>query len=604
MCGIFGSTRPYNEDIILKKLTIAKFRGPDFSNFVKVSNNLTFGHNRLSIFDLEKRSNQPFFYKGLLIVFNGEIYNFKDLKDDLKTKGYTFGTTSDTEVICAMYLEYGENCLNYFKGMFSFVIYDKNRDILFGARDRLGQKPFFYYLDDKTFEFASSLKQIEIGNKLELNYEACVNYFYFGYFVDPETPYKKVFKLKPGNKFVYNLCTSNFEISQYWFDSNKKNKFKGTYDEARLKLKELLKDSVRMRLQADVPVGLFLSGGIDSSLISSIAKELNDNVNTYSIKFQEKKFDESVESKIIADYLNTNHHIFTCDLNTAKNLVNDFYNYYDEPFADASALPSMLLCKEVSEKITVALTGDGADELFIGYQRYKWMDKVSLVYKLPFFLRKPLSKIIQIIPNYKVKMLGKGIGFKYIYELYFALMTTFKSNYIKNGPNFNFKNKINEHFKAQLLIEACSKYDIDIYLNSDINTKVDRASMAYSLETRSPFMDHTIVEFANSLPINFKYRKGELKYILKDILSDYIPKELFDRPKKGFSVPIENWLRGDLKDLLEECLVEFEKMNLEFIDYDKLKFMVKEYFDGKANHSAEIWKILMFTLWYKKTNSV
>lgn len=603
MCGIFGSTKLHGKTIINKKLSISNFRGPDNSSYEIISNKLILGHNRLSIFDLDSRSNQPFFYQNLAIVFNGEIYNFKILKEELKVKGHKFRTTSDTEVICALYIEYGEKCLNYLNGMFSFVIYDKNKDVLFGARDRLGQKPFFYYYEDDIFEFSSNLKQIEINNSLKLDSKACKDYFYFGYFLDPDTPYKNVYKLIPGSYFNYNFSNKSLEVNKYWSINDKEINPNLDYKEGKQELKELLLDSTKIRLEADVPVGIFLSGGVDSSLITSLAKEVKEDVNTYSIKFNEKKFDESNESKKIANYLGTNHHTFTCDLDNAKSLIEDFYDYYDEPFSDVSALPSLLLSKYVSKNVTVALTGDGADELFLGYSRYKWMNDVHRLYKLSYNFRKTISYILSLVPNYKIKMLAKGIGYKNELSLYLSLMTTFKTSYLKNEIS---KAKIDEcswYFSNYSVLESCSMYDVRAYLNSDINTKVDRASMAYSLETRSPFMDYRVVELSKTLPIEYKFKDGKLKYILKDILSDYLPLELFDRPKKGFGVPIKEWLFKDLRGLAFECLEHFKEIKLEFIDYEKYNNLYNEFYLGKANHSVEIWRMIMFVLWYKKSEN-
>lgn len=604
MCGIFGSTILYGDEVVKEKLDVASFRGPDFSDFKRIDEKLIFGHNRLSVVDLDSRSNQPYFYQNLVIVFNGEIYNFKDLRQELEKKKYTFTTTSDTEVICAMYLEYGEDCVNFFTGMFSFVIYDKNNNQLFGARDRLGQKPFFYYINEDVFEFASNLKQLAINNNLTIDPKTCCNYFYFGYFVDPETPYENVYKLKPGHSFIYNLETSKFQSKEYWKVNKPQKKFEGSYGQAKSKLKELLLESVSTRLEADVPVGLFLSGGIDSSLITALSKTVKKEVNTYSIKFSEKKFDESNESREIAKYLKTNHQTFTCDLSTSKNLIQNFYKYYDEPFSDVSALPSMLLSAEVRKCVTVALTGDGADELFLGYKRYKWINNVSLLYKIPYPLRNTASKALSPFPSYKLKMLAQGVQYKNIQELYFNLMTSFKTSYIKNKLSYDKEGRYLNYFKNNDLLSACAMFDMSVYLNSDINTKVDRASMAYSLETRSPFMDHKVAEFATSLPLEFKYKDGSLKYILKDILSDYIPKELFDRPKKGFGVPLESWLKKDLKPLVLECLDVFKKLKLEFIDYPKFQVLVDDFYIDKGNHSVEIWKMVMFVLWYKSKDEI
>lgn len=603
MCGIYGSTILYDEKIIEEKLKIIGFRGPDFSAYKYFNNAVVFGHNRLSVFDIDSRSNQPFTYFGVSITFNGEIYNFTELRESLESKGYTFKTTSDTEVICAMYLEYGEDCVKHFIGMFSFVIYDIDENKLFGARDRMGQKPFFYYLKDNHFEFSSNLKQISNNKNLEINDETCLNYFYFGYFIDPETPFKDIYKLEPGNRFIFCLNKNKLKITQYWSLLESHNEVITNYESAKQELKILLKNAVSIRLKADVPVGLFLSGGIDSSLISALAKEFKSNVNTYSIKFLEKQFDESEDSKKIANHIGTNHHTFVCDIQKGKELIKSFYKYYDEPFADVSALPTMLLSSQVKNDVTVAITGDGADEFFLGYSRYKWMKQIQPIYKIPYVLRCLVSKIGRLIPNYKLKMLFKGIGYKNLEQLYFGLLTTFKSEHLHSDHNFDVKNRFENYFKNNDLLKACSIFDMQVYLNSDINTKVDRASMAYSLETRSPFMDHRLVEFSMRLPTKFKIKNNQTKFILKDILEEYVPRELFDRPKKGFGVPLESWLKKDLKPLVESSYAYFKELKINFINYSIFDNYLEEFYSNKANHSVEIWRMLMFVLWLQENEN-
>ena len=599
MCGIYGSTRLFDQSIIQDKLNIAKFRGPDYSSYNIFNQKVILGHNRLSIVDLEDRSNQPFIYNDIVIVFNGEIYNFQNLKEALINLNYKFKTFSDTEVVCAMFQEYGEKCVNYLTGMFAFVLYDKRKNILFGARDRLGQKPFFYRQEKNEFEFASSLKQIEIGNNLLLNNDTCIDYFHFGYFIDPSTPYENVHKLNPGNYFYYNLETKKLDINSYWtVNKFSKIQYEVSYNSHKAMLNNLLTNSIEIRLNADVPVGVFLSGGIDSSLISSIAKSVKSDVNTFSIKFNEVKFDESGYSKEIANYLGTNHHTFFCDLNRGKNLIEDMFHFYDEPFADISCVPSMLLSQEVKNHVSVALTGDGADELFLGYDRYSWMKKVSYLYKMPHLFRKGLATLLNILPGYKINMISKGISYQSLDLLYLGIMSTFKNSYIKESISTTVSDQFKSNFNDKSVLEACSLTDIKYYLNSDINTKVDRASMAYSLEARSPFMDHRVIEYSRSLPLQMKYNNGVQKYILKDLLSNYIPSKLYNRPKMGFGVPLESWLKKDLKPLVYDCLNSFKRMNLCFINYENFDVLIKEFYSNKANHSFEIWKMMSFVLWF------
>ncbi|MDB9955030.1 asparagine synthase C-terminal domain-containing protein, partial [Flavobacteriaceae bacterium] len=448
----------------------------------------------------------------------------------------------------------------------------------------------------------SNLKQIEICNNLKLRRESCINYFHFGYFIDPQTPYENVYKLEPGNFFLYDIEKNNLTIKKYWSVSDfSSHKNKSSYLEVKHNVKMLLTSAVGLRLKADVPVGLFLSGGVDSSLITSIAKSVKDDINTYSIKFDEKKYDESEESKKIANYLGTNHHTFSCDLNKGKTLIEDMFKFYDEPFADISSIPSMLLSSEVKKHVTVALTGDGADELFLGYDRYRWMNDVSNLYKVPYGLRREFTKALKLIPNYKLKMIAQGLSYKNIDELYLRMMSTFKTSYIKGEISSKISDKFHFPFKELNVIEACSLIDVNLYLNADVNTKVDRASMAYSLEARSPFMDHRVAEYSRTIPTEMKFKKRTSKYILKDLLSDYIPRDLFERPKKGFGVPLEFWLKKDLKPLVIDCLSSFQEMDLDFIDYKKFDKLIDEFYSNKANHSVEIWKMMSFVLWFNVT---
>ena len=599
MCGIYGSTKLFDQSVIKTKMKISDFRGPDYSDHQIINEKVIMGHNRLSIVDLEQRSNQPFIYNNMVIVYNGEIYNFQQLRDRLVKLNYEFTTSSDTEVVCAMFQEYGEQCVNFFTGMFAFVIYDTKKNILFGARDRLGQKPFFYREEKNEFEFSSSLKQIEVGNDLKLNNESCIDYFHFGYFIDPATPYENVHKLEPGNCFYYNLETNNLDIKRYWsIISDAKPKSNLVYIDHKNYLKELLTNAVEIRLNADVPVGLFLSGGIDSSLISSIAKSVKSDISTYSIKFNDKKFDESDAAKKIANHLGTDHHTFSCDLNKGKELIETMFDVFDEPFADISSIPSMLLSSEVKSHVSVALTGDGADEFFLGYDRYKWMNSVRHFYKLPYSLRRSFGACLNISSNYKTKMISKGLSYESLDVLYLRMMSTLKNSYINGNISLNISNEFKLNFEEKNILEACSLTDIKYYLNSDINTKVDRASMAYSLEARSPFMDHRVVEYSRTIPTEMKYSNKTQKHILKDILSDYIPKNLYDRPKMGFGVPLESWLKADLRPLVFDCLDSFKNMKLEYINYEKFDELIHEFYSDRYNHSVEIWKMMSFVLWY------
>jgi asparagine synthase (glutamine-hydrolysing) len=605
MCGIYGSTILYHESQVKDKLKRTAFRGPDQMGwkFYKSDNySVAFGHNRLSIIDLDARSNQPLAYSDSVeIVFNGEVFNFQDIKDSLYKKGYTFKTTSDTEVICAAYLEYGEDCVNHFNGMFAFVIYDKIKHQFFGARDRLGQKPFYYYHNGKDFEFASQVSSIQLHNdNLSISMHAINSYITWETIPDPLSIFNEIHKLLPGHSFTFDLKSGTLETKQYWdIDYEGKTKFLGDYKEAKSELKRLLSNAVKIRMFADVPVGVFLSGGVDSSIIAAMATQTYDTkVKTFSVKFNDKGFDESIYAKKVADHLNTEHNIIECNYNEGIDLIENFHHYYDEPFADSSAIPSMLLAKHTKKQVTVAISGDAGDENFLGYHRYNWINQGAKFMKVPYSLRFLMSKITSLSPNHRLKVISNFMTYKSIDSVYLDSKTGMTSN---TGTSFKNPKEVDElkylfHDNKNLL-ERVSDFDIKTYLNWDINTKVDRATMAYSLEARSPLMDYRIVEFARSLPTDYKFKGKNQKRILKDVLYEYVPKEYFDRPKAGFTMPFENWFRNELKDYV---LTELNTESLEQIpgiNAKEISNMIRKHIDGSSNYYPLIWKLLVLKQW-------
>lgn len=603
MCGIYGSNIKYSEDIIHEKLAVINFRGPDYSGFI-YTKDMILGHNRLSIIDLDPRSNQPFKYLHLYIVFNGEIYNYQAIKAKLEKKGYHFKTTSDTEVICAAYLAYGNDCVKEFNGMFAFVIYDCVNKILFGARDRLGKKPLYYFHKGNSFEFASQPSQIKICQKLTLDSQAVSDYFIWGYVPEPRSIWQEVKQLPAGHHFTYHLNSGSLIVEKYWdLDYHRENKFLGTYNEAKEALHYLLSDAVGLRLQADVPLGVFLSGGIDSSLVAALAAKKVNKVKTFSIRFNENGFDESLYAIKVANYLKTEHHAIECNYNEGIELINNFSSYYDEPFADSSAIPTMLLSKHTKKHVTVALSGDGGDEAFIGYTRYNRINKLDAIFNLPHPLRKVLGSLINLSPNYIYKLIALGISIKEIEVLYIKMFGGLEYSWISDpdkGMSNSFRNIFNHQTKS--LLEKVSDFDIKTYLNGDINTKVDRASMAFSLETRAPLMDYRIIEFSRSLPTQFKYQSGNQKRILKDILYQYLPSELFNRPKAGFSMPFKDWFKNELKEYVLDSLSKAELEKIPGINIKRTQEIIQQHMDGSWNRSPQIWKLLVLSQWLKKQN--
>lgn len=604
MCGIYGSTIIYNNSQVKEKLERSKFRGPDklkFDHFGK-DNQVIFGHNRLAIIDLDERSNQPFTYKdNIHLVFNGEIYNFKDIKNVLLEKGYKFNTTSDTEVICAAYLEYGEDCVNYFNGMFAFVIYDEVKNIFFGARDRLGQKPFYYYHNGKEFEFASQLSVVQLYNKnLSISKKAISLYLAWSVIPDPYSIFNEIKKLKAGHSFTFDLNTNEFNEKTYWdIDYEGKKTYNGSFDEAVNELDKTLKDAVKIRLFADVPVGIFLSGGVDSSVVAALAtKSTNSKVKTFSVKFNEKGFDESIYAQQVADHLNTDHHVIECNYEEGKNLIKTFCHYYDEPFSDSSAIPSMLLAKHTREKVTVALSGDAGDESFIGYHRYQWIKKGQKINMLPLFFRKICASILRLSSNYRLKIIAKAMTYKNTDDVYLASMTNLDFTWIDSNTDFYDLDEIKylKH-KKKNIFERISDFDLKSYLNWDINTKVDRGTMAFSLEARAPLLDYRVVEFARSLPTSYKFKGKNQKRILKEVLYKYVPKHIFDRPKSGFSMPFAEWFKTDLKDYVLNELSDENLKQIPCIHPEIISGYIKQHMDGSWNRFSIIWQVLVLKQW-------
>ena len=605
MCGIYGSTILYKESQFIEKLQRTSFRGPDemgCRTYGTLSTKITLGHNRLSIIDLDPRSNQPFTYEKVIhVVFNGEIYNFKSIKETLIQKGYHFNTTSDTEVICAAYLAYGESCVDHFNGMFAFVIYDESQKQLFGARDRLGKKPFYYYHNGKKFEFSSQISSIQLYHKdLSISEKSIGYYMAWGNIPDPYSIFNEVKKLLPGHTFTFELESGIFKSKQYWdIDYKSDPNFKGTYQDAKTELSLVLSDAVSSRLFADVPVGVFLSGGVDSSIISALAAKISSTkVKTFSVKFNEKGFDESAYAQQVANHLDTDHHVIECNYKEGIELIESFSTYYDEPFADSSAIPSMLLAKYTKNHVTVALSGDGGDEAFIGYQRYHSIQETNYIYRIPYPIRKLGASILSLAPNYRLKLISEAVSYKDINQMYMANMTGVDLSYIRSEFDYNDISQIKylRHTNKNLY-ERVSDFDIKTYLNWDINTKVDRATMAFSLEARAPLMDHRVMELARSFPTEYKIKDKNQKRILKDILYDYVPKEIFDRPKDGFTMPFSDWFKTDLKDYVLQELSYENLKSIPCIDPQKVKKMIDQHMSGTWNRYPLIWKLLVLKQW-------
>lgn len=605
MCGIYGSTIPYSNLIVQSKMDKIKFRGPEYTGIQRLGE-VVLAHNRLAIIDLDPRANQPLAYLHLHIVFNGEIYNYKEIRKKLEQKKYHFHTNSDTEVICAAYLEYGYECVNKFNGMFAFVIYDTKNNDFFGARDRFGKKPFYYLLDEQNFEFASQPSQISTYKVLEVDEQAIEQYLVWGYIPEPQSIWREVKQLPAAHCFKYNLNTRKLKTIAYWsLDYHWKNKFVGSYEEAKQGLAHLISDAVKIRMNADVPLGVFLSGGIDSSLIAAMAVKEVANVKTFSIKFNEKGFDESAYAAKVAAHLGTDHHTIECNYTDGIKLIENFSTYYDEPFADSSAIPTMLLSKHTRKHVTVALSGDAGDEAFLGYHRYRWIKLISMLFHAPIGLRKNLAHLISLSPIYRHKLIAMGIAMKNVEELYVKMFGNMENSWVKNPDLAKYSSFMSILYNPNKpLLERISDFDIKTYLNGDINTKVDRASMAFSLEARAPLMDYRVIEFARSLPTAFKYQNGHQKLILKDILFEKVPAAFFNRPKAGFTMPFQHWFRNELKEYVRDNLTRERLKNIPGIHVKRTEEIIHEHMTGKWNRYPQIWKLLVLSQWLSKNQRI
>lgn len=616
MCGIAGYIATDNIDnAILKEMTnIFAHRGPDAEGYYydRMENGKTvaFGHRRLSILDLSENGKQPMTSEdgNIVTTYNGEIYNYIEIRDELIRKGYSFRSDCDTEVIIKAYQEWGIESVNRFNGMFAYCIYDKLKQEVYLVRDRIGKKPLYYYYDGQSICFASDLKAITLfpGFSKSLNYEALHMFLWNQYIVAPYTIYQNTFKLKQGSILKYK--NGNIDIKCYWdlykkfndrmVESDKSEKQLGK------ELEELLYDSVQKRMIADVPLGVFLSGGIDSSLITAIAQNSSSSkMDTFSIGFYEDGFNEAGYAKEVAKALGTNHHEEYISMSDAARLVRDVPKYYTEPFADNSQLPMLLLSKFTRESVTVALSGDGGDELFCGYTSYED------VMKLKKYI--PIASLISFVGNRynlhrngnrKLWMLGKALHCTN--EDNILVLDYLTSCSIVNTL-FDFEYGIApEYFVGEIKTDNISEkrmlLDIATYLPDDIMAKVDRASMAYSLESRAPFLDYRVIEKSFQIPYEYKNKDGNLKNILKNILYEYVPKELMDRPKKGFGVPLTQWLHGDFMPLIDEYFSDGLIKSQNVFDARGIRNFV-DHFKYKPTVILDkiMWSLLMFQMWYE-----
>lgn len=621
MCGIAGFTQfnhPMGDVDTLKEMGNAIYhRGPDAGGEY-LDEHVGLAHRRLAIIDLSEAGNQPMFSadEQLVIAFNGEIYNFLDLRDALEKQGHTFKTHTDTEVILALYEKEGVDCLEKLNGMFAFALWDKNKQELFIARDRIGKKPLYYFSHNNRFAFASEIKSLLTLPDIprEVRTDAVYDFFAYQYVPDPKSIFKHVHKLPPGHYMTVN--SHGMDIKQYW-DISLKNVSRKSDEELTTQLLDIATTCTKRRMISDVPLGAFLSGGIDSSgVVAMMAKNSDKPVKTCSIGFDEKRFNETEFAKIVADKYKTEHHELTVHSNVKDNLEK-IVRYFDEPFADPSLVPTYFVSELARQQVTVAVAGDGGDEVFAGYTKYSVDDiENRLRNKFPHWLRKGVfPKLANLLAKSNATVCRKGKSLLTSLSLEPA-MGFYLSNAMIDDRHWSalikpeVKNDLGDYHPSKLTTDAYERCDgpdhlakilytdIKTYLPGGILVKVDRMSMANSLEVRAPILDKEVLEFAATVPSNMKFRDGEKKYILKEAFKPLLPDDILYRKKMGFSVPLANWLRGEVKELAESYLFTKSQGIQQFFDMDKVKEFWQQHQSGKADHSTMLWSMLMFQMWW------
>ena len=627
MCGITGwanlnsSTPPAEgaKELLHSMCERMVHRGPD-SEGLFVTTGAALGMRRLAIIDLVT-GEQPVFNEdeSVAVILNGEIYNYRELRSDLEKRGHSFRSASDTEVLPHLYEEYGDAMVDHLNGMFAFALWDHSRRRLLIARDRFGEKPLYWCIFDKTLIFASEPKVLLAHPSVRpsLNLQALRQYLSFDYIPAPLSIYEGVNKLPAAHKLT--LENGNVEVAPYWRLSYKNRQPVPSEKEAAEYLQELLADAVRMRLVSDVPLGVLLSGGIDSSAVAALAvRASSEAVKTFSISFAESSFDESAYARGVAKFLGTDHHEERLSANLAANLVSEIGAWMDEPFSDPSLVPTYLLSRFTRKHVTVALGGDGGDELFAGYQMYAGHRWAEVYQRVPTVLQRALIEpLVRRLPvktknlsfDYKAHRFVTGAHYDQVarHHVWFGSFTPDQQEQLLTDDVLQ-KTNGDIYGDARLMMEECEDSDIvtrmqsldtRLYLAEDILTKVDRASMAVSLEVRAPFLDPRVAEYAASLPCNYKLRRQTTKYILKRAVADLVPPFVIKRGKKGFGVPVAEWLKFKLRPLARDLLSPERVRRAGVFDPVYIARLQDEHERGVANHRKLLWTLLMFELWHE-----
>lgn len=629
MCGIngilaFNEVGRINIINLVKATDVLEARGPDNRGFYN-DYFVGLGHRRLSIIDVSDEANQPMEDPTgrFIIVFNGEIYNYRELRKELEAGGVRFRTQSDTEVLLQMYIRKGTDCLDRLNGFFAFAIYDRDKEELLLARDRIGIKPLFFFHDEFKFVFASEMKSMmAFGVDNNINYESLVTYLQLNYIPAPETIFKGISKLLPGH---YLLVSKNNFITKAYYSIPKPavNAAPISYESAKDRLRSLLEDAVQQRLVADVPLGAFLSGGIDSSIIVALAARHKPHLNTFSIGYADAPyFDETKYANLVAKHFQTEHTVFKLTNQDLRSHVFDILDYLDEPFADSSAIPVFILSKHTRAKATVALSGDGADELFGGYNKHAGFLK-SLNGGFASRAVSGLAPLWKALPQSRSG--GVFNKFRQLQRFAAGMQLPIKDRYWLWAGFARQEDAIRllgENSRAMVDLSRLEQVrqqatrflddgatlndmlysDMHLVLTNDMLTKVDLMSMANSLEVRVPFLDHRVVDFAFTLPGDFKIRNGVRKSILRDAFREVLPAKLYSRPKHGFEVPLLKWFRKDLRSLIEDDLLSKQFVEDQGIfDSNETELLKRKLFSNSPGDiHARIWGMIVFQWWWKK----
>jgi len=621
MCGIagiysFDGQTPVNE-VLLKSMSNSQYhRGPDESG-IYTDMGIGLAHRRLSIIDLAS-GKQPLTNEDdtVIVTYNGEIYNYRELMQELKKRGHVFKTNSDTEVIVHAWEEWGKQCVSYFRGMFVFALWDKNKESLFIARDRLGIKPLYYTVTNKNeLLFGSELKAVLIHPDVSrtLNHSAIVDYFSLGYVPDPKSIYEGIYKLSPGHHLYIDRQICKLQEEQYWDIPFEQSNYTNE-DEIIDEFNSRLAEAVDIRMVSEVPIGAFLSGGIDSSAVVALMAEQSDKpITTCNIAFDQKEFDESSYAKIVADQFQTDHHVE--EIGTEHySLLDKLTDVYDEPFADSSYIPTYKVCEIAKKHMTVVLSGDGGDENFAGYRRHAMhMNEEKIRSFLPASIRQPIfGPLGRFYPkaDWAPKFLRAKTTFQALssdnVSAYFNSVSSISEPVRSKLFSRNFKRSTQGYHSVDLFHQHAAKcptddplsliqyLDFKTYLPGDILTKVDRASMAHSLEVRVPILDHKFVEWASSVSSSYKLKNGQGKYIFKKSMERYLPDEILYRKKMGFSVPIGQWLRKELKHELDALVNNSAIKDLDIIDMSYVQKCVAQHCSGSMDHTTTLWSLLVF----------